>query len=451
MKYDDAEYCFLNFETDRLPNEAGGTHTGMYLAWAASKGLLDWDFDEEVLAPLRARSITGSQLFFDRCDGKLTDDDLNDVGNAFTASYYEAHFVADYQRVFADQIPNGGETTDDFCSVPDTWENYDRLAPLLDERFAQWKQSQAPSQLAPPGPGRTADLPPEAAVPGPAESVDALRARAEAGDHEAWFDLGVQYLTGERVPKDMAKAADAFLRGAERGSSHCQFNLGVCFQHGDGRPKDEAKALHWFSQAANDGHAEGLFQLAMALRTGRGAPQDPVAANAVMLLAQSRGSEDARREGVTAGTLSESVLLLEKIRQPGQLLVTLALRRRDPGLLGGAADAPRAADAHPAAPSQAAPPPGGRVGVAPVVALLVGAAGFILLLLAAMAVKGTALQGIALLLGAVSAFGAYRCSLGLEKSAGMSALLAVLAFVPVVGSFVCLALVLQILRRHGSR
>ena len=162
MKYDDAEYCFLNFETDRLPNEAGGTHMGMYLAWAASKGLLDWDFNEEVLAPLRARTITGSQLFFDRCDGKLTDDDLNDVGNAFTASYYEAHFVADYQRVFADQIPNGGETTDDFCSVPDTWENYDRLAPVLDQRFAQWRQAQAqpPTPAATPGPTAAAALPP---------------------------------------------------------------------------------------------------------------------------------------------------------------------------------------------------------------------------------------------------------------------------------------------------
>jgi hypothetical protein len=292
MKYDDAEYCFLNFETDRLPNEAGGTHTGMYLAWAASKGLLDMDFDEAVLAPLKARQVTGSQFYFQRCDGKLTDDDFNDVGNAFTASYYEKSFAADYQQVFADQMPNGAQSTDDFCSVPDTWENYDRLAPLLDQRFEQWRKervarSAPPSAEAPaPAPGSAAAAP-LALAPEPAESLEALRARA-------------------------------------------------------------------------------------------------------------------------AGT-------------------------------------------RPAAPPHQAAEPPGRVGVAPVVALLIGAAGFILLLLAAMAVKGTALQAVALLLGAVSAFGAYRCSLGLEKSAGMALLLAVLAFVPVVGSFVCLALVLQILRRHGSR
>lgn len=458
MKYDDAEYCFLNFETDRLPNEAGGTHMGMYLAWAASKGLLDWDFDEETLAPLLAREVTGSQLFFDRCDGKLTDDDFGDIGNAFTASYYEAHFVADYARVFADQIPNGGETTDDFCSVPDTWENYDRLAPVLDERFAKWRQAQVPAAAPPSAAAAAPAVAPPVAAPtlaileDPAEAVEKIRARAEGGDNDAWFELGVEYITGERVPRDMTQAADAFARGADRGETSCQFNLGVCFQHGDGRPKDAAKALHWFSQAANGGHADGLFQLAMAYRIGSGVPQDLVAANAMMLLAQSRGSADARREGITAGTLLESTQLLDQIRQPGQLLLVLARRRQGSGTPGSAATpaAPRPASKAPAPTVDAGDAGNGRVGGAAVIALLVGALGFILLLLATYIAHGTALQALAVALGAVAAFGAFKCSLGLGKSTGMAALLAVLAFVPVLGSFVCLALVLQIYRQRDQ-
>ena len=460
MKYDDAEYCFLNFETDRLPNEAGGTHMGMYLAWAASRGLLDWDFDEATLAPLLAREVTGSQLFFDRCDGKLTDDDFSDVGNAFTASYYEAHFVADYGRVFADQIPNGGETTDDFCSVPDTWDNYDRLAPVLDERFAKWRQAQAPEAALPAAP-REAPQPSAATVPAaaapaltiledPAEAVEKIRARAEAGDNDAWFELGVEYITGERVPRDSGKAADAFARGADRGVVSCQFNLGVCFQHGDGRPQDAAKALHWFSQAANGGHADGLFQLAMAYRTGSGVPQDLVAANALMMLAKSRGSDDARRGGITAGTLLDSTLVLDQIREPGQLLRVLASRHQGSGVPGGGARTvtPRAMSTAPAPTVDAGDASEGRVGGAAVISLLVGAASFILLLLATKFAQGPALQALAVGLGAVAAFGAYRCSLGLGKSTGMAALLAVLAFVPVLGSFVCLALVLQIYRQQ---
>lgn len=451
MKYDDAEYCFLNFETD-LENEAGGTHTGMYLAWAALRGLLDEGFDEATLAPLRARQITGSSLYFDRCDGKLTDDDFNDQGNAFTASYYGEHFVADYQRVFESVMPNAGATTDDFCSVPDTWENFDRLAPVLDQRFAQWQQAPSASSAPPATPAPTARAP-LALLEDPAEAVDKIRARAEGGDDSAWFDLGVEYVTGERVPHDMAKAADAFTRGAERGVPECQYNLGVCLQRGDGRAKDAARALHWFSQAANHGHGEGTYMLGLAYRGGLGVPQDLLAANALMLLAQSRGSEAARKEGITAGTLLESTVLLDQIRQPGQLLPTLARRRNATSAVGASrsSGAVRPDSASSDRHRDASHADAGGVGGAAVVALLVGALGFILLLLASSFVKGTALQGLAVGLGAVAAFGAFRCSQGLGKSGAVSALLAVLAFVPVLGSFVCLALVLQIHRWSKSR
>lgn len=66
-KYDDAEYCFLNFETD-LENEAGGTHIGMYLAWAAHRkllGELHYEPDNaEPLNQLLTRQITGCTYFF---------------------------------------------------------------------------------------------------------------------------------------------------------------------------------------------------------------------------------------------------------------------------------------------------------------------------------------------------------------------------------------------------
>jgi hypothetical protein len=435
MKYDDAEYCFLNFETD-LPTEAGGTHTGMYLAWAASKGLLGDGFEESTLAPLLARTITGCQLYFDQCDGKLTDDDFSDEGNAFTASYYEQHFVADYRRVFKDDLPNGGESTDEFCSLPDTWENYDRLAPVLDQRYARWQEASAP--------GAAPAAAPLALVEEPSEALDRLRDRAEGGDNDAWFELGVEYITGQRVPQDMKAAADAFTRGAERGSVDCQFNLGVCFQHGDGRTKDEARALHWFSQAANGGHAEATLQLALAYRSGRGVPQDEVAANALVMVAQAKGSQDARKAGITAGSLLEATALLEQLRQPGQLLLVLARRRAKPAAAAGAGGG--ASSRAPVADARKAQAGTGRVGAPAVVALLVGAASFILLLLATSFAKGAALQLVAVLLGAVAAFGAYRCSLGLGKSSASAAMLGALAFVPVLGSFVCLWLVLQVVR-----
>lgn len=142
MKYDDAEYCALNFETD-LDFEAGGTHAGMYLAWAARRGFLGRSFETPTaqieVARLLARDISGRQLYFSQCDGKLTDDDLNTEGNAFTAWYYEKQFVVDYRLVFQREIPDTGHATDDFCSVADNWANADRLARALDQRYERWK------------------------------------------------------------------------------------------------------------------------------------------------------------------------------------------------------------------------------------------------------------------------------------------------------------------------
>jgi hypothetical protein len=88
MKYDDAEFYFLNFETD-LPQKAGGTHIGFYLAWLLLKGHADDELADSVEV-LRTRRATGCDVLFDRCDGKLIDDDLDEEGNGFTAAYYEA-------------------------------------------------------------------------------------------------------------------------------------------------------------------------------------------------------------------------------------------------------------------------------------------------------------------------------------------------------------------------
>ena len=82
MKYDDAEYLFLNFETER-DNDDAGTHIGMYLAWAILRGLGGEHFSAPEAAShiqrLKAREITGAEVLWDRCDGKLTDDDLTEI------------------------------------------------------------------------------------------------------------------------------------------------------------------------------------------------------------------------------------------------------------------------------------------------------------------------------------------------------------------------------------
>jgi TPR repeat protein len=44
------------------------------------------------------------------------------------------------------------------------------------------------------------------------EKIDALRARAEAGDTEAQYDLGVRYANGDGVPQNDAEAVRWYRR-----------------------------------------------------------------------------------------------------------------------------------------------------------------------------------------------------------------------------------------------
>ena len=73
--------------------------------------------------------------------------------------------------------------------------------------------------------------------------IDALHARAEAGDAEAQFDLGYAYFGGEGVPQDEAAAAWLVRLAADQGNATAQFNLGVMYDTDAGVPQDDGETL----------------------------------------------------------------------------------------------------------------------------------------------------------------------------------------------------------------
>ncbi|MFN3148674.1 hypothetical protein [Bremerella sp.] len=140
MKYDDASWHYGsdNFPKD-LPDEAGGTHIGMYVAWAALSGLGSAQFEKDcadMLEKLRARQVTPGAFFMAACDGKFIDDDLNDTGQEFTEDYFDmeaGEYIEDYEELFAEDV-------DSIYEIQDSWSNYDQLKPVLDERLADWRK-----------------------------------------------------------------------------------------------------------------------------------------------------------------------------------------------------------------------------------------------------------------------------------------------------------------------
>jgi hypothetical protein len=139
MKYDDASWHYGadNFPKE-LAEESAATHTGMFVVWALLSGLAGpihvEDFPEHV-PKLKNRSVSPAAFFLRSCDGKFTDEDLNEVGNRFTANYFDfenGQYLTDYATVL-------GEDDLDLYYVADTWDNFDRLKPVLDKRYADWK------------------------------------------------------------------------------------------------------------------------------------------------------------------------------------------------------------------------------------------------------------------------------------------------------------------------
>ncbi len=145
MKHDDASWHYGGRFPEDLPREAGGTHIGMFLAWAIINHLeneMHLDQSQEDLVAVRERRMTGRTFLFKVCDEKFCDDDLSDKGNAFAQWYYIDRYWDDYLDTFFPDIWAIYNTAGTVYHVADTWENFDKLAPLITTRYETWKACQ---------------------------------------------------------------------------------------------------------------------------------------------------------------------------------------------------------------------------------------------------------------------------------------------------------------------
>ena len=79
------------------------------------------------------------------------------------------------------------------------------------------------------------------------------RQRADQGDANAQFNLGVMYASGLGVPQDDVQAAAWYRQAADQGHADAQYYLGVMYATGQGVPQDFTQAVAWYRQAADQG------------------------------------------------------------------------------------------------------------------------------------------------------------------------------------------------------
>ncbi len=128
--------------------------------------------------------------------------------------------------------------------------------------------------------------------------LDALRARAEQGDADAQFNLGVMSADGRGVPQDDAEAVRWLRLAAEQGDADAQVNLGVMSAEGRGVPQNDAEAVRWYRLATEQGFANAQVNLGVMSAEGRGVPQDDAQAHMWFNLAVSRLTDERREVAV---------------------------------------------------------------------------------------------------------------------------------------------------------
>ena len=138
MKYDDASWHFDadDFPKD-LPQLAGATHIGMFVAWAVFNELMSdefaTDFSEQV-QELKSRLITPGQFVWEFMEGKFSEYDLSEKGRVFAKNYYTTKDVNNYLAIYELKIK--ANLVSEYL-IPDTWETYEKVSAIINEAYQQ--------------------------------------------------------------------------------------------------------------------------------------------------------------------------------------------------------------------------------------------------------------------------------------------------------------------------
>lgn len=150
-----------------------------------------------------------------------------------------------------------------------------------------------------------------------ATNLDVWLPRAERGNAEAQYKVGVMYDTGRGAPQDFAVAASWYRKAAEQGDAIAQVKLAFMYVRGRGVPQDYAAAVPWYRKAANQGNVTAQSVLGYIYEMGEGVPQDYVQAHIWFNLAISRYGDEKDNEA--RGRALESRARLAAKMTPAQI------------------------------------------------------------------------------------------------------------------------------------
>ena len=118
-----------------------------------------------------------------------------------------------------------------------------------------------------------------------------LTKAAKQGHDRAQVNLGIMYLSGYGVSKDVELALDLWCKSARQGYVEAQYELGKIYFNGKHVTTDYEQANYWYTKAAEQGHSDAQIKLGLMFSDGQGVTQDDEKAFAWFKIAADQGSD----------------------------------------------------------------------------------------------------------------------------------------------------------------
>lgn len=119
MKYDDSSWHYEGNFPATSPVEYGATHIALFMRWCFCQGWagqLHLEDSPDEVQRVIVGDMPATKFLLENCDGKLTDEDFNETGNAFAEKYYgdDGLYLDDYGTHFEDLMYVQPEEAHDF-------------------------------------------------------------------------------------------------------------------------------------------------------------------------------------------------------------------------------------------------------------------------------------------------------------------------------------------------
>lgn len=102
------------------------------------------------------------------------------------------------------------------------------------------------------------------------KAMKLLHKASSLGSQEAQYTLGLRYLTGIGIDRDLNIAFELFRQSALQGHVSAMYSLSICYKNGDGIQRDFQSGMKYLRMSADGGHRRACFHYGMSLMLGIG-------------------------------------------------------------------------------------------------------------------------------------------------------------------------------------